>query len=277
MSAPRANSGELSLWTRQVGVVLEIELFRGFLSRRALPIWILCALAPANFLLVALLRGEAFVLTRVPQVWADAYGNLILRVIVYFGVAWIFGNAFRREIIERSLHYSFLAPIRREVLAVGKYLSALAGAGLLFCGSTVATYLAMLARHNPETVLSHLFRQGAALRLAGYAGVTFLAVATYGALFLMVGLFARSPVIIALALWGWESLNVLLPAFLKKVSIIFYLTSLSPLAPKSGPWAIVSDPAPVWLSLLVLFAVTAICVALSAWKAGRLEISYGTE
>ncbi len=34
-------------------------------------------------------------------------------------------NLFRGDIVDRSLHFYFLSPVRREVLVVGKYLSGL--------------------------------------------------------------------------------------------------------------------------------------------------------
>ena len=51
--------------------------------------------------------------------------QFILRFVLYFGCVWIFMNLFRGEVLDRSLHYYFLAPIRREVLVAGKYVSAL--------------------------------------------------------------------------------------------------------------------------------------------------------
>ena len=41
-------------------------------------------------------------------------------------------NLFRGEVVDRSLHYYFLAPVRREVLVVGKYLSGLIATIALF-------------------------------------------------------------------------------------------------------------------------------------------------
>jgi hypothetical protein len=78
---------------------------------------------------------------------------------------------------------------------------------------------------------------------------------------------------------------VFLPATLKKVSVIFYLQSLSPLVappdanlsalqklfvtfaePVSPPWAV-----------LGLFAVTAAVLVLAARKARGIEINYSTD
>ena len=59
--------------------------------------------------------------TQYNMIFAIYYGGLILRTVVFFGCAWIFMNLFRGDIIDRSLHFYFLSPVRREVLVVGKY------------------------------------------------------------------------------------------------------------------------------------------------------------
>ena len=66
-----------------------------------------------------------------------------------------------------------------------------------------------------------------------YLGVTLLAVAGYGAVFLALGMLVKNPMIPAAVILGWEWINFLLPAALKKLSVIHYLQSLCP-APVSS-------------------------------------------
>ena len=70
--------------------------------------------------------------TQYNMIFAVYYGGLILRTVVFFGCAWIFMNLFRGDIIDRSLHFYFLSPVRREVLVVGKYFSGLVTSIILF-------------------------------------------------------------------------------------------------------------------------------------------------
>ena len=42
-----------------------------------------------------------------------------LRVSIFFSALFLFVNLYRAEILEKSLHYYFLAPVRREVVAAG--------------------------------------------------------------------------------------------------------------------------------------------------------------
>ena len=44
-----------------------------------------------------------------------------IRLGVFFGCLGIFARLIRGEMIERSLHFYLLAPVRREVLLLAKY------------------------------------------------------------------------------------------------------------------------------------------------------------
>src|SRR5207244_1760902 len=55
-------------------------------------------------------------------------------------------NLFRGEMLEKTLHYYFLTPMRRELLVAGKYLAGLASALVLFVASTALSFL-MIGRH----------------------------------------------------------------------------------------------------------------------------------
>ena len=67
--------------------------------------------------------------------------EFILRFVVYFGCVWVFMNLFRGEVIDRSLHYYFLTPIRREALVFGKYVAGWLSATIVFGGSTLVCFL----------------------------------------------------------------------------------------------------------------------------------------
>src|SRR5215212_6450080 len=133
-----------SLWTRQTLAILALEIKKNFFSRRAL---LLYPVAGLPLLMLALLvmvppatdEMENFAL--LSQVYAAVYGALILRTLVFFGCAWIFMNLFRGEVVDRSLHYYFLSPIRREVLVLGKYLSGLIATVALFSITTLGSIL----------------------------------------------------------------------------------------------------------------------------------------
>jgi ABC-type transport system involved in multi-copper enzyme maturation permease subunit len=264
-----------SLWFRQAGAILRIELKKNLWGKRAVLLYLL-ALLP--IMLIAALTAFPPDEIRDPVerniIFANIYGGLILRTVIFFGCAWIFMNLFRGDIVDRSLHYYFLSPVRREVLVAGKYLSGLLASMLLFVTTTVAS---MLLLYLPQGGGPYVLNGAGLGQLLTYAGITALACLGYGAFFLVVGLFFRNPIIPALLLYGWEWLNFLLPPVLKKLSVIHYLNSLSPIPINEGPFAILVEPTPAWISVPGLLFVTAMVLGLASLQIRRMEIRYGGE
>jgi hypothetical protein len=125
---------------------------------------------------------------------------------------------------------------------------------------------------------SRFFFEGPGMgQLLTYAGITVLACIGYGAFFLVVGLFFRNPIIPAIVLYGWEWLNFLMPPLLKKISVIHYLNSLSPVPVSEGPFAVIAEPTPAWIAVPSLIVVTVIVLILASRRIRRMEISYGSE
>ena len=266
-----------ALWRRQIGAIISHELRKNLFSRRSFLMYLLAALPLLLLLPLAIFPPDAREWQRFDElgiIYAALYGALILRTVVFFGCAWIFMNLFRGEIIDRSLHYYFLAPVRREVLVVAKYLSGLLTAFALFGGTTLISFaLLYLPRFYTETVRYFFLGRGAGVVFT-YLGITLLACVGYGAVFMLVGLFFRNPIVPALALYGWEWLNFLLPPLLKKLSVIHYLQSLAPVPMYEGPFAILAQPTPAWISVPSLLLFTVAVLLLAGWYARRMEVSY---
>ena len=265
------------LWTQQTLAILRMEVMKNFLSRRALLIYLLAALPVFLLTLLALFPPDADEFGNFNElsiIYSAIYNGLILRTVVFFGCAWIFMNLFRGEVVDRSLHYYFLSPVRREVLVVGKYLSGLLTAIILFGLTTfVSLFMLYFPRFSAESV--RYFSEGAGFGQAlTYLGITTLACIGYGAIFLIVGLFFRNPIIPALLIYGWEWLNFLLPPLLKKASVIHYLHSLMPVPMSEGPFAVMAEPTPAWISVPSLIVFTALVLVLAGLHIRRMEISY---
>ena len=275
-----ASRAETSLWSRrlrQTLAVMRLEIRKNFLSRRALLLYLIAAAPLVLLLMFALLMPndeQSGTFSELSVVYAAIYGGLILRTLVFFGCAWIFMNLFRGEVVDRSLHYYFLAPVRREILVVGKYLSGLIATIVLFSITTVGSMLMFYFSLYPSES-ARFFSDGAGFsHLLAYVGVTILACIGYGAVFLLVGLFFRNPIIPAGVLYGWEWINFLLPPFLKKISVIHYLTSLVPVPMSEGPFAVLVEPTPAWISVPSLLLFTGIVLFLASRHIRRMEISY---
>ncbi len=273
----RARATSWSLWTRQTVAIMRLEIKKNFLSRRAFLLYLMAGLPLVLLSALALFpppTDELGTFSEMSQVYAAIYGGLILRTLIFFGCAWVFMNLFRGEVVDRSLHYYFLAPVRREVLVVGKYLSGLIATIVLFSITTVGSMFIYYFWLFPSESARFFFDGAGAGQMLAYLGVTILACVGYGAVFLIVGLFFRNPIIPGLMLYGWEWINFLLPPLLKKISVIHYLTSLVPVPMSEGPFAVLVEPTPAWISVPSLLLFTGVVLFLASLHIRRMEISY---
>lgn len=268
------------LWRRQIAAILRLEVKKNFWGRRALLLYLLASFPV--FIMFAFTNLDDDAARDISQNWGQAkiifaniYQALILRTMLFFGCAWIFMNLFRGEIVDKSLHYYFLSPLRREVLVVGKYVSGLLASGLLFGLSTAASlFFLIVARGYPANVEDLINGSGGREALT-YIGITLMACLGYGSVFLVIGLFFRNPIIPALTAYGWEGINFLLPPVLKKVSIVHYLNSLMPVPVSEGPFALIADPTPAWVAVPGLLLAAVIVMLIAGYRIRRMEIRYG--
>ena len=275
-----AENSSWSLWLRQILAIMRLDVEKNFFGKRAVLVYLLAAMPVGLLTLIAILPPPAqdwLDFSQYPAIFSVIYNTLILRTVIFFGCAWIFMNLFRGEIVDRSLHYYFLAAVRREVLVTGKYLSGLVTSIILFTTVTVVCILLLFFPHF-FSASTRFFLDGAGLgQLFTYIGITILACIGYGAFFLVVGLFFRNPIIPALSLYGWEWLNFLLPPLLKKISVIHYLNSLVPVPLSEGPIAVAAEPTPAWISIPGLLIVTALVLFAASRRIRRMEIRYGSD
>lgn len=284
-----AGRGRFGLWTRQALAVARLEVGRNFFGLRALGLYLL-ALAPVGIILL-LAWGRMLGLFSDPATGIPAgdlsreygafFAQLQARLVIFFVCLLVFTRLFRAEVQQRSLHYYFLTPVRREVLVAGKLAAGLGAAGLILGATTVLTFLGhflpLTGASGSAGYATFLTRGGGLGQLAGYLGVTLLGVLGYGAVFLAAGLFFRNPILPALAVFGWEWANFLLPPFLKRISVIHYLQALQPVPPPAEMLALLADPPEPWLAVPGLLAVSAGFIVISALRLRRAEIVYGEE
>jgi ABC-type transport system involved in multi-copper enzyme maturation permease subunit len=276
--APRL--GRRALWFRQIAAILRLEVRKNFIGKRAILLYLLAAFP---ILLMAALSvqfgsresnpnniGEANI------IFANLYEGLILRTIIFFGCAWTFMNLFRGEVVDRSLHYYFLTPVRREVLVFGKYFSGIVATLVLFTITTAGSLMFLYVCLG-SSGMDYLTKGPGKGQAMTYLGITWLACVGYGAVFLVIGLFFRNPMIPALIAYGWEFINFLLPPVLKKISVIHYLHSLAPVPVSEGPFAMVAEPTPAYLSIPGLLIFTGAVLALASYRIRRMQITYGGE
>ena len=267
-----------SLWLRQSGAIFRLELKKNLLGKRAILLYLLALFPVFLMMLVAVFNSEDIRtdFSEANQVYAAIYQGLVLRTVIFFGCAWMFMNLFRGEVVDRSLHYYFLCPVRREVLIAGKYLSGLVSAISLFLLTTIGSIFFIYLAGYPTS--TQFLMNGPGLNQAlTYLGITVLGCVGYGAVFMMIGLFFRNPIVPALMVYGWEAINFLLPPVLKKISVIHYLQSLAPVPMSEGPFAVIAEPTPAWIAIPGLIIFTLVVLTLASLRIRRMEIRYGGE
>ncbi|MBL8111742.1 MAG: hypothetical protein JNK60_02575 [Acidobacteria bacterium] len=255
--------------------VVSVDLKRALLGRRGTPLLILGSLAPLLMLLVGAVqrtRAEGELIAQ----YAALFRYFVLCGSLFFGVGWAFSNLFRGEILERSLHYFFLTPVRREAIALGKYITGVLATCLVFSLGTVASYVLLFGQGGPAAV-RYLGSPAGLGALAAYVGITCLACVAYGAVFLALGLVAKSPFVPILGVFLAERASVVLPVMLKRFTVVHYFDSLLPVPAPSGPLALLADPEPLFLGILLPLLLASVVLYLATRKVRTMEISYGVD
>lgn len=217
-------------------------------------------------------------------VFAGIFQFFYLRIAIFFGCLGMFMYLFRGEMSNRTLHYWFLAPARRDVLLAGKYAAGLIAAAVIFGGGALLAFAAMIWPHDAVEVQAY-WSAGGMAHAFWYAAAAVLGCVGYGSVFLALGLYIRNPIVPAAVLLAWEGINGILPHALQKLSVLYYLQSLCPVP------APMDDEAPALIRLLAAPAAPAsrpgailgllLLTAVVLWVAGRavrrMQISYGSD
>lgn len=217
--------------------------------------------------------------------FAGVFQFFFLRLAIFFGCLGVFMNLFRGEVLDKSLHFYFLSPIRRDVLMAGKFLAGLLATCTIFVTSELLQTGAFLWHFNNRARDLYLYQHHGLEHAAIYVGVTVLACIGYGAFFLVAGMLFRNPIIPAAAILIWEGINPFLPAILKQFSVIYYLKSLCPVeipvAPGTpGLFALLisnADPISPALAITGIIVVAFIALFISSLQVRRMEINYASE
>jgi ABC-type transport system involved in multi-copper enzyme maturation permease subunit len=136
---------------------------------------------------------------------------------VFYGTALI-----ADEVEDKTITYLFTRPIARGAVLVGKYLAYLLCAALLLLPSVMVVYFLIvpigggrIGRNFPSLLID--------------LGVLIAGLASYGALFALVGARLKRPLVMGLVFaFGWEPAVLLFPGYLKRATVAYYLQSLVP-------------------------------------------------
>ena len=167
------------------------------------------------------------------MIFAGIFQYFYLRLAIFFGCLGMFMYLFRGEMSNRTLHYWFLAPARRDVLLAGKYAAGLIAAAAIFGGGALLAFAAMIWPHDAVEIQAY-WNAGGMAHAFWYAAAAVLGCVGYGSVFLALGLYIRNPIVPAAVLLAWEGVNGILPHALQKLSVLYYLQSLCPVPGADG-------------------------------------------
>jgi len=270
-----------SLWALQARRLTQIEIRRNLISRRGLWIYFL-AFIPAIIIGIHLLvdRHPDFAMSDDTVVLAGVVQLYYVRLGIFFGCLGIFSRLIRGEMVERSLHFHLLSPVRREVILLSKFLAGGFSAVAVFGTAIIVDFTLMYAGYGGAGQ-EFVFHGPGLGQLASYLLITVLACLGYGSIFLLLSLVFRNPMPGAMLLLGWEAINPVLPSLLQKFSVASYLRHLMPVSvPAEGIFALLTvetEPVPAWAAVLGLIALIAAVLVFSCYRIRRLEISYTSE
>jgi hypothetical protein len=188
------------------------------------------------------------------------YIRFIVPVLgVFYGTSLI-----ADEIDDKTITYLFTRPIPRASVLLGKYAAYLVCTTLIVLPSVVVIYFLIVPIRGGSI--------GAAFpSLAADLGMLVVGLASYGAVFSLVGARLKRPLVIGLVFaFGWEPGVLLFPGYLKRLTVAYYLQGLVPHSMPDESAAnlllrIVTEVPSLGASLLSLAVVTTAAL----WLAGR--------
>jgi ABC-type transport system involved in multi-copper enzyme maturation permease subunit len=169
---------------------------------------------------LALLNGSAVLTINGSRIGSQVIFDSVVSVLylrfivpalgVFYGTSLI-----ADEVEDKTITYLFTRPISRGAIVLGKYLAYLVSVVAVVLPSVALVFLIMVPFANMGTAF------GAML---GDLGIMALGLAAYGAVFLLAGVSFKRPLVGGLVfVFGWEPLALVLPGYLRQLTIAYYL------------------------------------------------------
>lgn len=278
-----ANLSQLpwSLYWLQARRLTQIEIRRNLFSVRAWWIYFLAYIPTVIILIHTLIDTHpSFAISDDTMILAGIVQFYYVRLAIFFGCLGIFSRLIRGEMVERSLHFYLLSPVRREILLLAKFAAGAASALLLFVSATIANFFLMYFEYG-SAGSEYIFNGPGLHQLEAYVVVIVLGCLGYGAVFLLLSMMFRNPTPAAMLVLGWEAINPVMPSLLQKISVSSYLRHLMPvIVPGDGIFALLTvetEPVPGWVAATGLLLLTAAVLTYSCYRIRKLEIRYTTD
>jgi len=191
---------------------------------------------------------------------AGIFGMMIWVLFIRFTIPMLgvfYGTSLiADEVDDKTLTYLFTRPVQRGAVLVGKYLAYLVCTVLVVLPSVMIVYFLIV----PLAEISSSFRL-----LLVDLGIMALGLAAYGALFALVGTILKRPLVAGLVFtFGWEQMAMLVPGYLRRFTLAYYLQGLVPHAmPSDGVASLIQ----------AVFAETPTAMTCLAWLAIAIAVS----
>jgi ABC-type transport system involved in multi-copper enzyme maturation permease subunit len=173
------------------------------------------------------------------------------------------------EVEDKTITYLFTRPLRRGAILLGKYLAYLVCTTLVVLPSVMVVYFMLV----PFSEVGRSFPA-----LVTDLGLLAAGIATYGALFALVGAWLKRPLVVGLVfVFGWEQFAMLMPGYLRRFTVAYYLQALVPHAMPADQsvtsllQSVFAETPSAAVSLLVLGAITVGSLALAMRVVERKE------
>jgi ABC-2 family transporter len=269
------------LWWIQARRLTLIELRRNLISWRASWIYFLAFIPTFIILIHLFFDGHSpSSMTEDTEILAGIVQLYYVRLGIFFGCLGIFSRLIRGEMVERSLHFYLLSPVRREVLLLAKFAAGAISALSVFVTAIIADFVLMYAGYGAAG-RDYMINGPGLGQIEAYVLITALACLGYGAVFLLLSMIFRNPTPAAMLVLGWEAINPVLPSLLQKLSVASYLRHLMPVSvPAEGIFALLTvetNPVSGWAASLGLLLLIAAVLTYSCYRIRRLEIRYTTD
>ncbi len=247
--------------------VFDLSLDGMVFSRRSLLMALLVA-APVAF--AVLYRVLAVTHGTPPLGAADLYALMVaiywVRNVLPLAALFYATSLIADEVEGRTLTYLLTRPLTRASIFAGKFAAYLATTLTLALPAAVVTFFLLMTAPGAPALAA------AATDLLRDVGVMLLALVAYGALFGLMGVLLKRPVIPGLLfLYGWELLANL-PGYLPRLTLTAWLRSLIRHRPaEQGLAGLFQQVLPGDQALAVLLAVSLLLLGASAWIFSRRE------
>ena len=167
------------------------------------------------------------------------------------------------EVEDKTITYLFTRPVPRSAVLFGKYLAYLVCTALVVLPAVVIVYFLLVPFAEIPGTYGYF---------ATDLGILALGLAAYGALFSLVGTLMKRPLVAGLVFaFGWEQAALVMPGYLRRMTVAYYLQGLVPHGmPSDGVVSLLQavfteKPAPiVCVFSLALLTVSALIMACRA-------------